>query len=99
MIVKRFTEYPGHVPGDPLVPGAALLGWVEDALEQEGWTLHTLGRIRFLAPVRPGDELTLRLEVQDQKAVFSGIRGEEVAFRGSAAIRSLADSPVNAQTA
>lgn len=85
-MVKCFTDFPGHFPGDPLVPGAALLSWVEESLETQGWTLIALGRTRFLAPVRPGEELQLQLERTEQRVVFVGIRGEEVVFRGTGTV-------------
>lgn len=52
----RFGDYPGHFPDHPLVPGAALLEAVAAALG-----LTNIERVRFLAVVRPGEDLELRV--------------------------------------
>jgi 3-hydroxyacyl-[acyl-carrier-protein] dehydratase len=57
--------FSGHFPGNPIVPGVALIALVEEAvIEQErgeGRFLAITGvrRVRFRLPVRPDDEVTL----------------------------------------
>ena len=52
----------GHFPGNPVIPGAVLLSETVQALcaalsiELEEWQIQNA---KFLAPVRPGDCLTL----------------------------------------
>ena len=63
--------FDGHFPGDPILPGAALLQLVlsriGDAAEAE---VIGLQRVRFSQPVRPGARLTMTTErVGDQVAV------------------------------
>jgi len=65
----RFPEdsawFSGHFPGNPIVPGVALIALVSEAvIEQErvaGRSLAITGvrRVRFRLPVGPGDEVTL----------------------------------------
>ncbi|PIV05062.1 MAG: hypothetical protein COS57_07670 [Syntrophobacterales bacterium CG03_land_8_20_14_0_80_58_14] len=57
--------FSGHFPGNPIVPGVALIALVEEAVgEQErsegrSLTITGLRRVRFRLPVRPDDEVTL----------------------------------------
>jgi len=48
----------GHFPGNPIIPGAALLAEILDAIG------HTRARgirnAKFIQPVRPGDRLAIR---------------------------------------
>jgi predicted LPLAT superfamily acyltransferase len=53
---------PGHFPGRPLVPGALLLDAVLTIVVAavSGTALAGLARVKFLAPVLPGQELEVR---------------------------------------
>lgn len=57
--------FSGHFPGEPILPGIALvhLVWqaiVRDAGKRSGEIrLDTLKRVRFTQPVRPGDNLSV----------------------------------------
>lgn len=73
----RFPDYPGHFPGDPIVPGAALIQAVAAASDRP---LVGLERVRFLGIVRPGEEVDLELRVDGDLLRFSVRRdGAEVA--------------------
>jgi len=58
----------GHFPGEPILPGIALVHLVYEAISararQRGKsvTLASLKRVRFAGPVRPGDTLQLSLK-------------------------------------
>jgi 3-hydroxymyristoyl/3-hydroxydecanoyl-(acyl carrier protein) dehydratase len=71
-----FPAYPGHFDGNPLVPGAALLEWVA---AETGAT--RFARVRFLAPVRPGEEVALT--VTGEAFTVTGPHG--VVMRGALA--------------
>ena len=70
--------FSGHFPGEPILPGIALIYMVEQAIIQDALAkgeqvqLHTLKRVRFIQPVRPGE--TLSLNIVSEEA------GEEILF-------------------
>ncbi len=74
---------PGHFPGTPIVPGVLLLEQVLAAAET--WLCCTLAptglpQVKFLTPLLPGEEATLRLELADATLEFmvSG-KGKKIA--------------------
>jgi 3-hydroxyacyl-[acyl-carrier-protein] dehydratase len=78
---RRFPDYPGHFPGEPLVPGAVLLAWLQEALTGQGKKLILLDRVRFLVPVRPGELLTLSWSLDGDRLSFQ-VEGSGVVARG-----------------
>jgi 3-hydroxymyristoyl/3-hydroxydecanoyl-(acyl carrier protein) dehydratase len=78
---RIFPEYPGHFPGEPLVPGAALLGWLQEVLTGQGLRLTMLDRVRFLQPVRPGEKLKLTWNIDGDRLSFQ-VEGSGVVARG-----------------
>jgi 3-hydroxymyristoyl/3-hydroxydecanoyl-(acyl carrier protein) dehydratase len=70
--------FSGHFPGQPILPGIALVYMAEQAIIQDALAkgaqvqLHALKRVRFTQPVRPGE--TLSLNIIGEEA------GEEILF-------------------
>ena len=70
--------FSGHFPGEPILPGIALIYMAEqaifrDALAKGGQVfLQALKRVRFTRPVRPGE--TLSINISGEEA------GEEILF-------------------
>ena len=70
--------FSGHFPGEPILPGIALVYMAEQAIIQDALAkgeqvqLHTLKRVRFTQPVRPGE--TLSLNIVSEEA------GEDILF-------------------
>jgi 3-hydroxymyristoyl/3-hydroxydecanoyl-(acyl carrier protein) dehydratase len=70
--------FSGHFPGEPILPGIALIYMAEQAIVQDALAkgeqvqLHALKRVRFTQPVRPGE--TLSLNISGEEA------GEEILF-------------------
>ncbi|MFK7978146.1 MAG: hypothetical protein AB8C02_18580 [Halioglobus sp.] len=67
-IPQEHPAYAGHFPGEPLVPGALLLAWLQALVEREisnqqrrQCKLNEVSSIKFTAPVRPGDSLSIEL--------------------------------------
>jgi 3-hydroxyacyl-[acyl-carrier-protein] dehydratase len=70
--------FSGHFPGEPILPGIALVYIAEQAIIQDALAkgeqvqLHALKRVRFTQPVRPGETLSLN--------IISEEAGEEILF-------------------
>lgn len=79
----RFPYFPGHFPGDPIVPGAALLVEVE---RLAGRPVARLERVRFLGVVRPGDDVDITLSVEGDRARFRATRDGVEVLRGAAVL-------------
>jgi 3-hydroxymyristoyl/3-hydroxydecanoyl-(acyl carrier protein) dehydratase len=71
--------FSGHFPGEPILPGIALVHIVEQAIIEfaktkgERFHLHVLKRVRFTQPVRPGETLTVKItgEETDNEVFFT----------------------------
>jgi acyl-CoA synthetase (AMP-forming)/AMP-acid ligase II len=80
--------FAGHFPGQPLLPGVALLALVLEAVLDDPvlaprlGTAPRLAAAKFLAPVRPGAQLTLALEAGPRGLRFELREGERVAASG-----------------
>ena len=87
-IAADHPAFPGHFPGDPIVPGVVLLDEVVDALSIElgcidfpGVTVHSA---KFLRPVRPGERVQIELIPTENRSVqFICSVGGETAVNGS----------------
>ncbi len=59
--------FSGHFPGEPILPGIALIHLVKEAIAQEAagrgipLKLCALKRVKFMQPVRPGDVLSVSI--------------------------------------
>lgn len=74
----------GHFPGNPLVPGVVLLDEVLAAIAaRRPATPRTFPAVKFLSPVRPEEEIALRVEFAERRARFTGRRGGAIVFEGS----------------
>lgn len=72
------TWFEGHFPGEPILPGIALVHTVQQAIlhnaqkKNEQVRLGELRRVRFVQPVRPGE--TLKLSIAREEA------GDEIIY-------------------
>lgn len=70
--------FSGHFPGEPILPGIALVYMAEQAIVQDALAkgeqvlLHTLKRVRFTRPVRPGEILSINISGEEA--------GEDILF-------------------
>lgn len=77
---------PGHFPGNPVVPGVALLTEVLRAVERAfgpGASVAGLPAVKFTAPLRPGEPFRIRLERTGGTVRFAIVRGETAIASGS----------------
>jgi 3-hydroxymyristoyl/3-hydroxydecanoyl-(acyl carrier protein) dehydratase len=64
--------FAGHFPGNPVVPGVAILERVIEEISRRAGTPQAAQRleaVKFLAPLLPGDELSIELESIDASSV------------------------------
>ncbi len=79
-VAPDHPAFAGHFPGQPLLPGAVLLSEVLEALLRVPSLIARLGDkptlavAKFLAPVRPGNRLTI--DLQAEPAGARGVRFE-----------------------
>ena len=70
--------FSGHFPGEPILPGIALVAIVKQVILEEALKkgtqlqLHSLRRVKFTQPVRPGDTLSITINTEDT--------GEDILF-------------------
>ena len=70
----------GHFPGNPILPGAALLDALLPALGLDAGE-GRLGSVKFHQPVRPGDSVAVTTQGRRFEARLAG--GGAVAFSGT----------------
>lgn len=93
-VVRRFgadhPSFAGHFPGQPVLPGVVLLAEVMEALRTAGLPdlpgeRFDLRAVKFLSPVRPGDEVRIELQGEAGRARFEVHCGDKVAASGQIA--------------
>jgi len=69
----------GHFLGNALVPGAYLLGCVNQAIQKllPGKRLSKITKVKFFAPLRPGTSSEITLEALQKDAVKFSIYCEQ----------------------
>lgn len=70
----RHPSLAGHFPGNPVLPGVVVLDRVISAAEAwlgGGWRVGGLPQVKFVSPLRPGDEAIIRLALRDGGVHFS----------------------------
>ena len=85
---RTFPAFPGHFDGDPLVPGAALLAWVQ----QEVAGLVAIEHARFTSPLRPGDPATLELKQDGDRVQFTVMGPAGPCVRGVGRVAARGDT-------
>jgi 3-hydroxyacyl-[acyl-carrier-protein] dehydratase len=93
--------YAGHFPGNPILPGIAVLALVEEAIlaaelrEKRQVVMTGMGRVRFRLPVKPDDRMTVKIARERKHDgftyEFSVCLAEELACTGILKARIAAE--------
>jgi len=93
--------FSGHFPGEPILPGIALVHIVEQAIIQNALAkgnkiqLHGLKRVKFTQPVRPEETLSVSITGEDAGEdiifYFKVIKKENVVCSGSMMAKKIND--------
>jgi len=73
-IPPAHAAFEGHFPGEPILPGIALLDFVVTTLQRvlgPDWRLVAIPSVRWRGVVRPGDALQLRIARLDAEGRVS----------------------------
>lgn len=84
VFARSHPAFPGHFPGNPIVPGAVLLAELEGMLDAHGYRVVACEHAKFLAPVAPDEQCTMRFDCRESSRVAF-----EVAVAGRVSIRGL----------
>lgn len=77
----RFLD--GHFEGNPIVPGAVILGRLSAALAENGQRIETIRRMKFTRPLRPDTGFSIvlspagtgwRADFRDSDGIFATAR-------------------------
>ena len=80
----------GHFPGNPVVPGAVLIGLVDSTLARAGHRLTGIERAKFRRPVAPGEEVRVSIAYTDGSTVTFELRSRgDIVAHGTCWIRAI----------
>lgn len=80
--------FPGHFPGQPVLPGVSLLSLVmrtldgEPALRARLGAVPQINNVKFVSPVLPDTELQVQLQPQGSGVGFAVLRGDAPVAKG-----------------
>ena len=86
-IAPDHPSLPGHFPANPIVPGVVLLDRIAAAIERVGdRRLARIDSVKFLAPLKPGEEAELRIARDGARVRFRIDRDGAPILRGEGEI-------------
>ncbi|MHB8771777.1 MAG: 3-hydroxyacyl-ACP dehydratase FabZ family protein [Syntrophales bacterium] len=71
-VARDSPWYAGHFPGNPILPGIAILALVKEAIlsaelrEGRRVAITAIGRVRFRLPVKPDDRMTFAITREER---------------------------------
>lgn len=86
-VAADHPSFAGHFPGQPVLPGVVLLAEVMEALRSAGLPdrpgeRFDMRAVKFLWPVRPGDEIRIDVQGEPGRLRFEVQCGDKVAASG-----------------
>jgi 3-hydroxyacyl-[acyl-carrier-protein] dehydratase len=83
-IPATHPAFPGHFPGQPVVPGVVLLDRVAAALERwRGERIGAMAQVKFLRPLLPDQDAELVLDAAGAGVRFTIVHDAAVVATGS----------------
>ena len=76
----------GHFPGRPIVPGAILLGHAARLLDDAGFDLLAVRRMKFLQTLPPGRTFSIEVRPRGSDAEISWIADDVLIARAHVAL-------------
>lgn len=86
----------GHFPGNPMLPGVVVLDRVISAAEAwlaDSSRVRGLPQVKFLSPLRPGDEAIIRLVLREGRVHFTVACNDTTIAQGILSQAEPVDSP------
>ena len=77
----------GHFPGNPVVPGAMMLGYLADCLSGVGLAIDRVRRMKFRRPLPPGRAIEVKLVERDGEASVEFRDADGVVASGTLVLR------------
>ena len=74
--------FPGHFPGNPILPGAVLAEMVVECAAEVGWTVESIEAIKFGRSIRRGGVLAVRFQREGRSVHFVCTMGTEAVDSG-----------------
>ncbi len=92
VIPENLIYFSGHFPGAPILPGVAQIRFVTSLIGrhlESSVMLTRLSRVKFTAPISPGDQLKVEITLMDNnQASWQIENGRRTASRGKLAYRA-----------
>jgi len=66
----------GHFPASPIVPGAVLLGYASNELQDRGYEIESILRMKFLRPLLPDEPFEIEIKAANKTATLIWYCGE-----------------------
>lgn len=74
--------FPGHFPGNPILPGAVIAELVAAAAEEMGLSVSSIESIKFGLPITSGGLLRIEIAQDGPIARFKCLKEEQVVASG-----------------
>jgi len=86
---SRFLD--GHFPGNPIVPGAILIGLAAQSLREAGYEIEKILRMKFVRPLHPSQPFEITYTQEKSASVLRWLSDGQPIAHASVQLRSIGD--------